>query len=448
MAIDSDYIKNMATQLANFGVQASLDRLNRNEANYQAQRDALSSLRTALSTFKTSLGGLKSGGSSMLVNSATFGQEGYATASVGSTAQPGTYQFFVEQLASAHQLAVNGLTDADVGNSGTLTIGQAGSSFTVDLASIDADGNGSNSLDELAAAINGHSGNTGARATLVRTDGAVSLVISSEKTGAANALTLSTGGTGTALANAVASRQELAAAQNAKVRLGGETGMLLENASNTFANLVEGVSLTFSKTHAAGEQPLSVTIGQDKTATKAKAQSFIDAFNTLMGTFDTLTGSGSDSAKRGALAGDSSVRSIEAQLNALVRNGFGGKSLIEYGISADRNGKLTIDATRFEAAVAADPEGFEALFTGKDTLLDTVDKTLATYTSSASGVLKNRMDSLDLNLGRIDEQFDQLQRQYDTYYTRYLRQFTSMMQTMQAMEQTSGLFTSFGTTTA
>ena len=169
-------------------------------------------------------------------------------------------------------------------------------------------------------------------------------------------------------------------------------------------------------------------------------QRTIDAFNALMTSFDSLTASGGDSAKRGALASDSSVRSIESRLNGLLRSDFGGKSLIEFGISADRNGKLTIDAKRFEAAVANDPAGFEELFTGTDKLLDSMDKTVAAYTSSTNGLLKNRMDTLDMSLRRIDEQFENLQQRYDTYYSRYLKQFTSMMQTMQSMEQTSGMF--------
>ena len=56
----------------------------------------------------------------MLVNSASFSQEGYATATAGSAAQPGSYQFYVEQLASKQQVAVQGLADGSL--SGTLTL--------------------------------------------------------------------------------------------------------------------------------------------------------------------------------------------------------------------------------------------------------------------------------------------------------------------------------------
>ncbi|MBF8160340.1 flagellar filament capping protein FliD [Ectopseudomonas hydrolytica] len=431
MAIDSDYVQSMATQLAKYEIQGQLAKANRNQAAYKAQLSALTTLDTALKTFKSAASGLKLAGSSMLVNSASFSQEGYASATVGSKAVAGSYDFFVQQLASKSQLALQGLQDGDLG-SGTLTIGQGGDSFEIDLGAV-------STLDELAAAINGAGDNTGVKATLVRSNGQVNLVLTSEKTGADQAISLSAGGNA-AFQGAVAGRQELSVARDAIVRLGGEGGIELTSTSNTFDNIIDGVSLTFSKAHKAGDTPLTIEIGQDQKATKEKAQTFVSAFNALMTSFDSLTASGGESGGRGPLAGDASVRAIETMLNQLVRTSFGGASLTEFGIVANRNGKLTIDNARFEKAVAANPEGFEKLFTDKGNLLDTLDKNLAVYTSSAGGLLTNRKDTLNTQLRRVDQQFDNIQKQYDSYYSRYLRQYTGLMQTMAAMEQTYGMF--------
>lgn len=430
MAIDSDYVQSMATQLAQYEIQGQLAKANRNEAAYKAQLSAVTSLDTALKGFKSAASGLKLGGNSMLVNSASFSQEGYASATVSTKAVAGSYDFFVQQLASKSQVALQGLQDGDLG-SGSLTIGQAGGSFTIELDSV-------TTLDELAAAINNASDNEGVKATLVRSNGQVNLVLTSEKTGADQAISLSASGN-TAFEDAVAARQELSVAKDAIVRLGGESGIELTS-SNTFDNVVDGVSLTFNKAHKSGDTPLTMEIGQDQKATKEKAQAFVSAFNTLMSSFDSLTASGGESGGRGPLAGDASVRAIESMLNQVVRTSFGGVSLTEFGIVADRNGKLTIDNARFEKAVAANPEGFEKLFTDKGNLLDTLDKNLAVYTSSAGGLLTNRKDTLNSQLRRVDQQFDSIQKQYDSYYARYLRQYTGLMQTMAAMEQTYGMF--------
>ncbi|MFG0582909.1 flagellar filament capping protein FliD [Ectopseudomonas khazarica] len=431
MAIDSDYVQSMATQLAQYEIQGQLAKANRNQEAYKAQLNALSSLDTALKSFKSAASGLKLAGSSMLVNSASYSQEGYATATVGSKAVAGSYDFFVQQLASKSQLALQGLQDGDLG-SGSLSIGQGSDTFSVDLGAV-------TTLDELAAAINGAADNSGVKATLVRSNGQVNLVLTSETTGADQAISLTASGN-TAFENAVAARQELSVAKDAIVRLGGETGIELTSSSNTFANIIDGVSLTFSKAHQTGDTPLTIEIAQDQSATKEKAQTFVSAFNALMSSFDSLTASGGESGSRGPLAGDASVRAIEGMLNQLVRTSFGGVSLTEFGIVADRGGKLTIDSARFEKAVAANPEGFEKLFTDKGNLLDTLDKNLAVYTSSAGGLLTNRKDTLNTQLRRVDQQFDNIQKQYDSYYARYLRQYTGLMQTMAAMEQTYGMF--------
>jgi len=443
--IDSDYVKQMAQQLATYEVQNGLNKADRNKASYQSQLTAVTSLESALKTFATAVKGLnKATDASMLVNSATLSKDGYLTATVGSTAVAGKYDFFVEQLATAHQLSFAGLQASDIDTQGTLTLSQNGKSFDIDLSKIDSDGDGSNSLEELAAAINKATDNTGVKATLVRSNGQVSLVLGAEKSGAANAIGISLSGTSTAnnaFENALANPQELSKAQDARVRLGGESGMLMTNASNTFDNIIDGVSVTFTQAQKSGEQPISMTIAQDKSATTKKLQGFIDAYNALASQIDTLTASGDQSGNaRGALAGDSSVRAIDNSLNQLLRTTFGGTNLINLGVSADRNGKLTLDAKRFEKAIASDPQGLDKLFLGKGNLLDSLDKNIALYTNSANGVMKSRKDTLNNGLRRVNDDYDTLQKQYDSYYARYLKQYTSMMQTMQSMSQTSGMF--------
>src|SRR5690554_3299761 len=311
MAIDSDYVRQMSSQLAQYEVQASIAKAERNEANYKSQLSAVTSLESALKTFSSAVKGMNSVNSTMLVNKATMSQEGYATANVATNAIPGTYDFFVQQLASRHQLAVTGLAEDDIGtNTGTLTLGQGSESFSIDLSTVDTDSDGKTSMAELAAAINNAADNTGVKATLVRSNGQVSLVLASEETGLANEITLSASGTGNAtFESQIGAATELSAAKDAEVRLGGETGMLLTNASNTFDNIIDGVTLTFNKVHKAGEAALNIAISQDQAATKTKAQTFVSAFNAIIGRFDSITVIASTSCDLGQLAGDGAVRS-------------------------------------------------------------------------------------------------------------------------------------------
>lgn len=442
MAIDTNYVQSMATQLAQYDVQAMLSKANRLETSYSKKLSAVNELDSALKKFQTSVKSLKSLGtnSAVLVNKAAFSSPDYATATVSSKAVAGSYDFFVQQLASRHQLSLENITDADVGSTGTITIGQGDKSFTIDLSTIDKDSSGDTTLAELAAAINSASDNTGVKATLVRSEGNVSLVLGSDKTGEDNAITMSSSGASSALMTSINSPRELSAAKNAIVRLGGEDGMELRSNSNTFENIIDGVSMTFTKAHQVGDDPVNISIEQDKTASLSQVQKLVDGFNALLNTFGSLTAVGSNSADRGILAGDASVRAIKTMLNQALRADYGGVNLIEFGISADSKGNLTVDATRFNNMLAESPDLLDKLFSEKGSLIDTLEKNIAVYTSSSTGLLKSRKDTINESLKKVNADFDKIQTKYDSYYTRYLKQYTSMMQIMNSMENTFGMF--------
>jgi len=438
MAIDTNYIQQSAKSLADYEVYRASSQLSRNEAKYKAQLNALTALDTAIKAMTASLKGLKGSTGSMLVNKATFSKEGMASATVGAKAVEGSYDFFVKQLASKHQLAVGGLGGATpIDTTGALTLEQDGNSFTIDLSTVDTDGDGQNSPEELAAAINGAADNTGVKATLVRSGGEVTFVLSSEKTGVAGEITM-TPPAGGALAGAPVS--ELSRAQDAIIMFGGEGGVEMTSSSNTFDNIIDGVSMTFIKKHETGESPLTVDIKRDNAETTAKAQAFLTAINAMLSTFDTLTATGGTDASRGALAGDSSIRSIENMLNSVLRAEVGGVRLMDFGIVSDSKGKLTIDSRRFEKALEANPEGFDKLFNDRGALLDTLDKNMQQYTSGTNGVMKNRKETLNLQLAKVAKQGVDLEKQWDSHYARYLRQFTNMAQIQESMANTAGLF--------
>ena len=444
MAINSDYAQQMALQLASYDVQAQQTSLTRRENQYNAQVKALNSLKSALSTFSTAVRGLSSGAGTektVLANKATFSEEGYATATVGSSAMEGSYTFTVEQLAKKHQVALGGLDEAKFAEGGNLTItqpatavGDAARTFNVDLSGV-------TTLAELASAINSNADNEGVQATLVRSGESVNLVLTSKETGSNQAISFDFAG---AAAASNLTTTTLSNAQNAKVRLGGESGagsISLENQSNTFDNVIDGVTLTFSKAHATGES-LTLDIAKDQSATKGKVENFVSAYNTLMSTMKSLSATGINGETRGALAGDSSISSIKSLINNTLRKNFDGVNLINFGVRATSTGTLSLDAATFEKALAADPAGLDKLFTGKGNLIDSMTDSLKLYTTAAGGVLTERVSSLNERLKSVDKDFEKLQAKYDSAYTRYLKQYTNMMQIMSSMEQTSGLFAS------
>ena len=484
---DSNYAYSMATQLAQYDTQYSYSRLDRNKTNYTAQQTAINSLSSALSTFQTKLSGLNSVSGSILQNKATLSSEGYATADVTSKAQAGSYQFHVAQLASKHQLAFENFNaselrqnvgddfarDAD-GNfvfEGKFQISHAGN-IEIDLSQLKiaamdgaeppvektAEAVNNEALTYIAKTINDSSLNEGVRASIVTANGVKTLMISSTDSGESNKITVAAspsvpGGyqQPPALA-ALLQTNELSKAQDAEVYLGANTnGIKLTNASNTFNNIIEGVSLTFSKVHKDGDAPLTLDIAQDNDGTKAKVQEFVDAYNALAGELKKLTASGSEDTQRGPLAGDGTVRSIKSMVDNLIRKGVtvDGQqiSLVSLGISNTREGTLSLDSARLEKTLASNPSALDSLFKGtggtdKGILGALLDREtgLAKYTSSVNGILKNRKDSITDSLKRVEKERERVDTQYDNLYQRYLAQYTNLVTIMSQMEQTSSLY--------
>ena len=363
---------------------------------------------------------------------------------------PGTYAFFVEQLASADQIAYSGLTNATVAGGDILAVNLAGgASFTVSLAGADSDNDGVLTAKEIASAINAAAGNNSSvTASSVTVNGESQLVLTSTTSGAAGQISLDTSGIAAgALKDALSGGNRLVEGRDAIVWLGAkDTGVKLQQGSNTF-NAVEGVSMTFTRAMAAGEAPVTLTVAMDDSGTKVNVQSFVDAYNTLQTVLDSLTNTGDAAAGVPAaiFAHDAGVRALRNHLNSTIRESVGGLSLTAFGIIANRNGSLSLDGGRLKAKLAANPEGLATVFGSsavgaKRGVLGELDKYLNLWTSSTNGQITQRKTAVSKLQTSLAVQQETLDRQFNSAYSRYLIQFTQLQSLQGQMEQTSSMF--------
>lgn len=443
----------MATQLATAYTQNLRNLLNTQSTKAQTTSSALAKLKSALTTFDGALLGL-AGKKGVLANSASFSATGYASASASASAQAGTYNLFVEQVATVSQRQFSDFANPTVAvASGTLTVDSGGKSFNVTLdSSVDTDGDGSISASELARAINSASGNAGlVNASVVTTSSggvaSTELILTSGTTGQSSEITLG----GSSAAALGSSTQTIG--NNAKVWLGAQnSGVLMEQASNTFTN-ISGVSLTVTKAQATGETPLTLTVGKDSSATAANLQSFIDAYNTLVGELDKLTASGESGrgAAAGAFVSDAGVRALRSRLSSIVRQQSGTLSLASYGIAIDRYGKMSLDQGRMKSGLEKNPDGLDALLgstaSGSSTgILGALDNYLKNWTNGASGQIAKRQSSVETLQKSISARQTRLEDSYQSAYQRYLKQFSALQQLQAQMSDTGSMFSnlSFG----
>ncbi|MXR35814.1 flagellar filament capping protein FliD [Craterilacuibacter sinensis] len=430
----------MASQMATYYVQGAKAQLDMQSKASKGRSDALASLQKSLQDFRSALDGLGAK-KNMLAMSATVSPDGAATATATGKAQGGRYSLFVEQVASAHQISFvppNGLA---VASGETLTVNVGAKSFSISLKDADTDGVSGLSSTEIARAINQHKDNAGKVSAGVVTgqDGSSTLILSAGQTGAANTITLSSGNA--ALAGALTAPKQLTEARDAVVWMGAKgTGVKLTQASNAFA-VVDGVTLNLSKAQGAGDAPLVLNVARSDTDTAANVQGFVDGYNALLKNINSLTvaGNAEKGQAAGAFASDASVRALRERLNSLIRQDFGGVKLSDMGISAARDGTLTLDKSKLGKLLDSKPDALDSFFNGTTAsggLLKAGSSYLDTWLSSTKGVLKQRRDSETGLKADLDKRQSRIDQDYDQAYQRYLKQYSQLQQLQTQMAKT------------
>ncbi|MBA5688818.1 flagellar filament capping protein FliD [Rugamonas apoptosis] len=442
-----------ATNLATSYIAGNKAILDDQTSTANATASALSSLSTAMGAFQTAISGLASVTTSVMANSATF-SSAVGTASANASAVAGTYSFYVQQLATAGQVSYGNVADSTAAGAGALNVTLAdGTSFQIDLANADTNHDNILSAKEVAAAINIAAGNNSrVTASTLNVNGQPTLVLSANQTGAANAVSLDVSGVndpGLKAALGAGNQKTITAAQDAIVWIGAQgTGTKVQQTSNTY-NLIDNVSMTFTKAQAVGETPVTLTVGNDPAATKANVQSFVDAYNKLNTVLNSLT-QAADKGKgvaSGPFAADAGVAALRSRMVAAVRTlGANGQSLVAYGITAQRDGSLALDSSRLSKAIAATPTGLDSLFgrvsgAAGSGALGALNKVMDQWTNSATGQIGSRKTSVTKLQAALTDRQATLQTQYDSAYKRYLGQFTALQQLQSQMTNNSNLFT-------
>lgn len=444
----------MASSLATAYTQSAQDLLTTQTTRAQSTSTALSKLRTALSSFSTALDTL-SAKKGMVQNSATLSSASIGTASASASAEAGSYAFFVEKLASTSQIAFEDLPAVPVSLGGPLTIQLGdGSTLNVNLVAADSDGDGSISQSEIARAINQSSDNQGkVVATVMSVGGTTQMVLTAGESGTDGAITVDASGLPAgSLKTALSTPKTLVTAQNAVVWLGAEgSGIRMEQGSNTFTS-IPGVSVSFSAAMTTGTPPVTLTVAADSSATTANVQSFIDAYNTLETVLDALTASGSaeTGVDAAAFASDAGVRALRTRMKSILRQDFGGLTLMDFGVKAGRDGSLSLDSSKLTKTLAEHPDGLSSVFGSSSAsasagVLGAFDAYLEMWTNTSSGQIKTRQDTVQRMQSSLSKKQTSLDDRYQRSYEMYLKQFTALQSLQTQMAQTSSIFDSLGT---
>lgn len=391
------------------------NRLNSKAQTTQATISAYAKLKSAMMALQEPTKALTAP-DAMKAYTATSSGSGVEVTLDAESANRGSYDVQVTQLARAHSLASSQTNDyaarTDTVGTGDLTITSGGVSHTLTL------GAGNNSLEDVAGAINEL--NMGVSASVMDTGSGFRLVMSSEKTGVENAIQLSTAGADANLTAFAGGFYDSVVAQDAQLTI---NGIDVSRPSNTIEGVIDGV--TFGLKAEGGSQ---VTVAQDSAAVAERVQNFVDKYNALQDVIKQLSGYDTASGQGGLLNGDSTVRTIQNQLRSLLGQVAPGlenspiRSLADVGISTNwQTGKLDFDQAKFTSQLQANPDNMTTLFSEQGKSVDNLVEGLVKF----GGTLAKRDESLKADLRDITDQKMRLEDRMTTFRERLVAQFTA-----------------------
>ena len=315
------------------------------------------------------------------------------TATASSTATAGTYTVKVNQLAASHQIASTSgtavsstSTDIVSGSSATFSfqVG-SGSTETVNLESDATLDDLKNAINDLGAGVSASTLNTGSEASP-----SYRLVLTSNDTGASNAITIVTDTTTLDVSPSGTGTDTLQSAQDAQIELGNpaDTTVTLDRSSNTITDAISGVTLNLQGTDAT--ETVSITVNQDPSAVKEGIQALVAAYNEVLTFVNERTVFNVETQERGLFVGETIPRTVLDQLRRALSDQVSGLSTIttagEIGFQTQStDGTITLDEADLDQQLSENYSAVRDLFIENPT----------TGTTGLAERLVNAIDELD-----------------------------------------------------
>ncbi|QIZ47637.1 flagellar filament capping protein FliD [Dickeya zeae] len=425
---------------------------------YQNKSDSLSAQAKAYSAVEASMKSLQTATTTLqnmksITSTAVTSTNTAFSASTDSTAVAGTYSIFVNNLAQAQSQISGAFSSASTAlvsggtssTSSTITISQSSQSTPLTITLTD----NKTSLNDIRDAINNAGGSVSA--SIINNGTSNYLMLTAKDTGTKSAMTISVSGN---LSSSLGSFTEQIAAKDASFTL---NGMSVTSQSNTVSTAITGVTLNLKAASATGSAAENLSISSDTSGTQQAIQNWVTAYNNVLDTIKTQTNytassstDSTSSASNGALVGDSTVRTIQRQLQSLMTNvqsGSGGlHTMADLGITQDptNSGKLLVDNTKLTNTLKTSAGSVTTFFTGDGSTTGFATQTgnyLSQALDSSDGLMQSAQAGIKTSQATVTKQLASIQDSIDSTMNRYKTQFTQLNTLLAKLSSTSTYLT-------
>jgi len=318
---------------------SSISLLQNQQTDLSTQAGLLAGVNNDLTNLAAAVLSLASISGPLTAQSATSSQPDILTASAQTTAPVGTHQIVVSNLATIGTLYTNPLAD---GNTSFLTggattgdiklqVGGANGSGTTQDIAITAGSN--DTLSAFASYINAQ--NWGVIANVVTDANGSRLALSSQLTGTPGALAITNNNTGLTF-------NPPAGGTNASLTI---DGVPFSSSSNTLTGAIAGVTLNLAS--ASPTTQVQLTGGPDTVQATNAINSFVTAYNAVIGAINTQFAVDPTTNSEGPLGSDIALRTLQSSLlndaTYSITGNAGVVNLASLGIDFNNDGTLTVN---------------------------------------------------------------------------------------------------------
>jgi flagellar hook-associated protein 2 len=372
-------------------------------------------------------------------NSSTVSDETILSATASTTAGAGSYSIQVTQLAKAHQITnkaakavASTATDIVSGGSATFTFrAGSGTDQTVTLS-------GSGTLEDLRAAINDLGAGVTASVINTGTESAPAyrLTLTATNSGASNTITVVADGTDLDFLNGSGSggTDTLQAAQNAVIVIGDpdQTTLTIQRESNVVSDAIPDVTLSL-KAKTAPNEPVTVSVSRDTGAIKENVEALVTAYNDVVkfinerSTYDITTKTGGDFFNEGT------TKTVLSRLRAALSNGVDNlttySSVGQIGFKTERDGTISLDEAKFDAALSTNYSAVKSLFINQTTAVGVaqrINEAVDALDDVESGSFSIRKASLSERIADLSDEIGRKEDALSKYEERLRAQYAAL----------------------
>jgi flagellar hook-associated protein 2 len=379
------------------------------QTTIDSQLSALTTINTELSTLASSVNSLADFNGALSQMTTGSSDSSIVAASAGSTATAGSHTIVVNNLAtisSGYSGYISGGSLA--GDTIQVQYGNANDPTKTDTINIPST---DTTLQQAASTIN--AGSYGVTANVVTDSQGSRLVLTSRTSGAAGNLTVTSSATSFTTAAGVDAQLTV-------------DGVPVDSGTNTVTTAIPGVTLSLGA--AAPNTPVLVTVEPDTDGAATAIQSFVDAYNAVVGSINsqyTLDSSGNE----GILAGDSTLETLQSEMLDMVSTAMGTNgqysNLESLGVEMQNDGTLQIDSSTLSDALSTSYSDVQSFFQSTSGWGQTASTEMSQLTDPTAGPvgldingltqtkddLSNQISDFEANMTQVK---DQLTTQYDS----------------------------------